>query len=112
MYPSLRFVRRIVDERKKTGSVTPAATFVSSGADRRISESRTSATGALKSGYSEEHLLRVWHFAWLGETLVLHLDHINGVANDHRFENLRMLCPNCRSQTESFAGKSVRRKVG
>lgn len=62
MYQSLRLVRRIVDERQKPGSVTPAATFVSSGADRHISESRTSATGALKSGHSEECLLRVRHF--------------------------------------------------
>lgn len=42
---------------------------------------------------------------WDGKKLVLQLDHINGVSNDHRFENLRLLCPNCHSQTETFAGK-------
>lgn len=37
--------------------------------------------------------------------LVMVLDHINGVPNDHRLENLRLLCPNCNSQTSTFAGK-------
>lgn len=48
---------------------------------------------------------------WKGEPLVLVLDHINGVRNDHRFENLRLLCPNCNSQTPTFSGRNVRKKV-
>lgn len=43
---------------------------------------------------------------WVGLKLTLQLDHKNGVGNDNRKENLRWLCPNCHSQTESFAGKS------
>ena len=35
----------------------------------------------------------------------LQLDHINGINNDNRFENLRFLCPNCHSQTSTFSGK-------
>lgn len=35
----------------------------------------------------------------------LQLDHINGVNNDNRLENLRILCPNCHSQTDTYAGK-------
>ena len=34
---------------------------------------------------------------WNGKTLSLELDHINGVNNDNRLENLRFLCPNCHS---------------
>lgn len=45
---------------------------------------------------------------WNGLPLVLQLDHINGVNNDHRIENLRILCPNCHTQTETYAGKSRR----
>ena len=43
---------------------------------------------------------------WYGKLLSLQLDHINGICNDHRIENLRFLCPNCHSTTETFAGKN------
>jgi len=45
---------------------------------------------------------------WCNKPLVLVLDHINGIANDHRLENLRFLCPNCNSQTDTFCGKNVK----
>lgn len=38
--------------------------------------------------------------------LVLQLDHINGVNNDNRIENLRFLCPNCHSQEDTYAAKN------
>jgi len=43
---------------------------------------------------------------WLGQKLTLQLDHKNGKHNDHRLENLRFLCPNCHSITETYAGKN------
>lgn len=43
---------------------------------------------------------------WLESPLSLHLDHINGVNNDNRLENLRLLCPNCHSQTLTYCGKN------
>ena len=43
---------------------------------------------------------------WQSKPLSLHLDHINGKNNDHRIENLRFLCPNCHSQTETYAGRN------
>lgn len=42
---------------------------------------------------------------WLGKPLVLHLDHVNGDPTDHRRSNLQMLCPNCHSQTTTYANK-------
>lgn len=50
---------------------------------------------------------------WNKIPLSLQLDHINGISNDHRIENLRILCPNCHSQTNNFAGKNkkIKKKV-
>lgn len=39
---------------------------------------------------------------WNGQKLTLQLDHINGVSNDNRLKNLRILCPNCHSQTDNY----------
>ena len=44
---------------------------------------------------------------WQGVLLVLVLDHQNGVNDDARLENLRLLCPNCNSQQATFAGRNV-----
>ena len=45
---------------------------------------------------------------WQGKPLSLHLDHKNGVNNDNRLSNLRLLCPNCHSQTDTYAGKNTK----
>lgn len=42
---------------------------------------------------------------WNKERLCLQLDHINGINIDNRLENLRWLCPNCHSQTNTFCGR-------
>lgn len=44
---------------------------------------------------------------WQGKELVLVLDHINGIHSDNRLNNLRLLCPNCNSQTSTFAGRNT-----
>lgn len=43
---------------------------------------------------------------WMGKTISLQLDHKNGVHNDYRLENLRLLCPNCHSQTDTYGAKN------
>lgn len=43
---------------------------------------------------------------WNNNPLILEMDHINGINNDHRLENLRFLCPNCHSQTSNFRGRN------
>lgn len=46
---------------------------------------------------------------WQAKPLTMHIDHINGNPDDHRLENLRMLCPNCHSQTPTYGGRNVKR---
>jgi hypothetical protein len=47
--------------------------------------------------------------SWNGKELKLQLDHINGSSNDNRLENLRILCPNCHTQTETFGSKRLKK---
>ncbi len=49
-------------------------------------------------------------FDWRGIRLSLVLDHINGMPTDNRLENLRLLCPNCNSLTDTFCGKNTKRQ--
>lgn len=46
---------------------------------------------------------------WNNKTLSLELDHINGMNNDNRLENLRFLCPNCHSQTTTYGSRNQQR---
>lgn len=45
---------------------------------------------------------------WNGKPLVLQLDHKDGNHNNHSIENLRFLCPNCHSQTNTYSGKNAK----
>lgn len=40
--------------------------------------------------------------SWFGKPLTLQLDYINGNHEDNSLENLRLLCPNCHSQTPTW----------
>jgi transposase-like protein len=46
---------------------------------------------------------------WHGRKMALILDHINGIPNDHRLENLRILCPNCAATLGTHCGAKNRR---
>lgn len=45
---------------------------------------------------------------WCGKPLTLVLDHENGIKNDNRVENVRLVCPNCNSQLPTFSGRNTR----
>jgi RNA polymerase subunit RPABC4/transcription elongation factor Spt4 len=44
---------------------------------------------------------------WNNKPLIMILDHINGVNDDNRKENLRLICPNCNTQQLTFCGKNL-----
>lgn len=48
---------------------------------------------------------------WNNLPLMLQLDHIDGNSDNNFPINLRLICPNCHSQTDTFAGKSGKKKI-
>jgi len=46
---------------------------------------------------------------WNGMIISLILDHINGINNDNRLENLRIICPNCNAGLETHCGKNIKK---
>lgn len=47
---------------------------------------------------------------WNNKSLVLHVDHIDGDSDNCKPENLRLLCPNCHSQTPTYCGGRTNKK--
>lgn len=85
--------------------------------ERGLVENSTAKRGELKKRLIETGLLpnrcaKCERGAeWMGEPLILILDHINGINNDSRLENLRLLCPNCNSQTTTFCRGAAKKKT-
>ena len=48
---------------------------------------------------------------WNGKPLSFQLDHIDGDNTNNSRANLRILCPNCHSQTETYCGRNVKKKA-
>jgi hypothetical protein len=44
---------------------------------------------------------------WHGRRMSLILDHVNGIANDNRLENLRIVCPNCAATLPTHCGRNI-----
>jgi 5-methylcytosine-specific restriction endonuclease McrA len=64
----------------------------------------------LRSGVIQNRCVECGLSEWRGKPLSIHIDHINGVKDDHRLENLRMLCPNCHSQTDTYGARNRKRR--
>jgi len=65
----------------------------------------------LEAGILENRCDQCGISEWRDRPLSIQIDHINGIRGDHRLENLRMLCPNCHSQTETFAARNKKQQT-
>jgi len=63
----------------------------------------------IKEGLLQPYCYICKMHSWLNNPISLQLDHINGINTDHRIDNLRLLCPNCHSQTDTFAGRNIKK---
>lgn len=48
---------------------------------------------------------------WNGNYLSLQVDHVDGNHKNNHPTNIRLVCPNCHSQTDTFSGKKHRNKM-
>lgn len=60
----------------------------------------------VNDGYKELRCESCGLTEWQGKLIVMHLHHIDGNRNNNSLDNLQVLCPNCHSQTETYAGKN------
>jgi 5-methylcytosine-specific restriction endonuclease McrA len=73
--------------------------------------SRRSLKRRLLAGHLLEYRCAVCGIAeWRGARLALELDHRNGDDEDNELSNLRLLCPNCHSQTPTYRGRNIGRR--
>ena len=48
---------------------------------------------------------------WNGNPITLHLDHVDGDNRNEERSNLRLICPNCHSQTSTYCGKKSNQRL-
>lgn len=93
--------RRIATEIPWNEVLVENSTYMRKNLKRRLISSGKIEYKCLKCGNLGE---------WMGEKIILQLEHKNGINNDNRIENLCFLCPNCHSQTKTYSGKNSKHK--
>ena len=61
----------------------------------------------IKEGIKEEKCEVCGIEDWNGKNVSFELDHIDGNSNNHLLENLRVICPNCHSQTKTYRARNI-----
>ena len=101
--PINHFLSHIPNKNMRQYSLEEILVENSTYTSRQRLKQRLLAAGLLKYECSECGLS-----SWRNKPISLQLEHRNGVNNDNRFENLILLCPNCHSQTPTYAGRNTR----
>jgi hypothetical protein len=64
----------------------------------------------LKDGLKEHRCEICNSTEWMKKPIPIELDHIDGNRYNNQLSNLRILCPNCHAQTDTYSGKNVKNK--
>ena len=64
----------------------------------------------VNEGYKEYKCEQCGIDQWLGNPISLQLHHIDGDRTNNHLNNLQILCPNCHTQTDNYAGKKIEKK--
>lgn len=83
---------------------------------RRISNTKIEDGEALSFGTMRRYLIETKGYCeecgikdtYNGKPIILQCDHIDGDNDNHSLDNLRLLCPNCHSQTETWCGRNIK----
>jgi 5-methylcytosine-specific restriction endonuclease McrA len=82
-----------------------------SSAQARRTPSARLKRAMLERGINDSCALCEIESEWLGCPLPLEVDHIDGNWRNNRIENLRLLCPNCHSTTDTYRGRGKARRA-
>lgn len=74
--------------------------------DTKFNTSASFAKRYLRYKYGDKCSICNQSNLWNNKALVLILDHIDGTPNNWNISNLRLICPNCDSQTSTFKSKN------
>ena len=90
-----------------SGALRPAQPLAEILVAGRLVNSAKLRKRLIAEGLKEEQCEMCGRRAWMGEPIPLELEHTNGQRGDNRFENLRLLCPNCHSFTPTYRGRNI-----
>lgn len=62
----------------------------------------------IKEGIKEERCEVCGITEWNGKPVSFELDHIDGNRVNHKLINLRIICPNCHSQTHTYRARNIK----
>jgi HNH endonuclease len=91
-------------DRRPTVAARPLSEVLVAGRPHRTSALRERL---VKEGLKERRCEVCNGTEWNGRSIPLELDHINGRRDDNRLENLRLVCPNCHAQTDTYRGRNI-----
>ena len=60
----------------------------------------------IREGYKSNECESCGISEWNGQSITMELDHVDGNNGNNSLDNLRLLCPNCHSQTPTFRGRN------